>query len=147
MTRRMRRLGPKRARICAESSGEASEVELHAGEAGGFDCRGDFIKRRIDEDADLLELFGEMRHDGRNLCGRDAARAGSKDKAHCIRSRIGGELRVGEGGVAADFDPEAHSLSGSFFEGCAGVGLAHQALADEEGVEAGAAQARDICRS
>ena len=84
-------------------------MKLDAGEARGFDCRRDVVKRCIDEDADLFERGGQVRNDGGCLRRSDLARAGCKHETHGIRSRIGGELRVGERGVGADFDPEAHS--------------------------------------
>ncbi len=49
-----------------------------------------------------------MRDDLCDLTGGDAAWAGGEDEADRVGSGIGGEERVFEAGVAADFDPEAH---------------------------------------
>ena len=149
-----------RSEVRAKLSGQIGrgvEVQLDAGEPADVDCGFDFFKRCIDEDADLFEGCWQMGHDGGDLCWRDAARAGRKHKSHRVGASFGRKLRILKRGVAADFDPEFGSSS--YCGSCqqvgqrgAGVGLAHQAFADQEGVKSGRAQPGNVsvgmrCRS
>src|ERR1035438_586499 len=87
------------------------EVELNAGESRGADRGLDLFKRRIDEDANLFQRCRQMGHDSGNLRWRYATRAGREDKADSVCTGFGGEHRILQRGVAADFDPEAHRLA------------------------------------
>ena len=87
------------------------EVQLHAGQAALANGGDDLLQRGIDEDADLFDACRKVRHDGRYLGRRHAARAGREDKAHCVGSGFDGQLRVLERSVAADFDPETHEIT------------------------------------
>ena len=152
MTRRMRKLGRNAARSLAGKSGAAlkwscTPVRPQVRTVDSISSNEASTKTPI-----FSSFAGRWGDDGGNLLRRDSARAGRKDKSHRIRS-----------GSAASSASASEVLPQIFIqrlmraivppcsgqqlgERCAGVGLAHQALADQEGVKAGRAQASNVGR-
>jgi hypothetical protein len=89
--------------------GREGAVKLDGSEAGGLRGGGDrrcvcFGIQGL-EDADKLNVRGEVRGYGGDLLERDLTLAWGKDEAESICAELGGEFGIFEVGVAADFEP------------------------------------------
>jgi hypothetical protein len=97
-----------RAEVVAQFFGERKielTVKLSTVQSRREESRGNLIEILGGKDADPGEIGRKVGQDGRDLSRGHAARAGGEDKADGIGAGIGGEQRVFEGRVAANFDP------------------------------------------
>ena len=93
--------------IASGSSGAALKWSCTPVKPQARTMRFDLFEAGIDEDSYLFNCRRQMGDDPCRFRRRNAPWTGREDKSHSVGTRIDGQTRVGERGVAADFDPEA----------------------------------------